>query len=176
MWQRVILQCQDGSISNKHSCEDQSGDTLLFLFKFKPGWINQEGRSWKPNLITFFTEASKREGVCFFTFQQNLDLDSWLPHKRIIKLFTERIFCLHFQIGRKLEKMDILSQMSGAFLLLQLSVGGSKQIIWFASSSHAQFLKMNTKWNFAAFSLKSFQMQFWADLNLKLLCFHLIFD
>ena len=30
--------------------------------------------------------------------------------------------------------MDILSQMSGAFLVLQLSIGGSKQIIWFASS------------------------------------------
>ena len=30
--------------------------------------------------------------------------------------------------------MDILSEMSGAFLVLQLSIGGSKQIIWFASS------------------------------------------
>ena len=29
--------------------------------------------------------------------------------------------------------MDILSQMSGAFLVLQLSIGGSKQIIWFPS-------------------------------------------
>ena len=36
---KVISQCQDGSISKKHSFADQSRDTLLFLLKVSLGWL-----------------------------------------------------------------------------------------------------------------------------------------
>ena len=116
---RVILQRQDGSISNKHSCADQSGETLLFLFKFRLGLIRRGGLE---NLIWW--QSGKGEEVCVFKLSKEIGFR--LPHNRVID--TWFLF-----IGKTRKKTDILSQMSGAFLLLQLSIGGSKQIIWFAS-------------------------------------------
>ena len=82
--------------------------------------------------------------MCVFKLSKGIGFR--LPHNRVIDICLDffllvkhgrkRIFyhkCQESFNCKKLKKIDILSEMPGAFLLLQLSIGGSKQIIWFPS-------------------------------------------
>ena len=89
---RVILQCQDGSISNEHSCADQSGETLLFLFKFRLGLIRRGGLE---NLIWW--QSGKGEEVCVFKLSKGIGFR--LPHNRVIDICLD--FFLLVKHGRK---------------------------------------------------------------------------
>ena len=59
--------------------------------------INQDGWSWKPNLVTFSCQSGKREEVCVFKLSKEIGFR--LPHNRVIDICLD--FFLLEKHGRK---------------------------------------------------------------------------
>ena len=127
-------------------------------------WIYLDESFCKSNLITIFCEAGKGFPKKIYFSK---DIGGWvlgLPHKRVTEIFTKNTFCFVMFFDVKRENRNLITNVSfppsPAFYWRQ-------QTNCLVSAHHAQFLKMNTEWNFAAF-LRMFLDSILSRFNTKL--------